>query len=164
MLAQDEARRTDQTTQQRAEAKPQRGVEVEDERESQQQADGGARRCRVGADLERNVGHRAHHLHRQGTNDDAQRETWHPIQVHQVEQEAVTQDGNDIGHEAALTKAHLVARPAVDLAIKEDAEARQDYREQINHEQHRQAERPGHQTQVAEEQQSQKCERRQVEG
>ena len=102
------------------------------------------------AHLEPNVGQGADDLQTEGADDDAHHEARHLEPLHQVEHQAVAKDGDDVGHKASLAAAHLMACPTVHLAIEEDAQPRQDNREEIDENQTRQAVGDTHQIEITE--------------
>ena len=132
MLAQDEAGAADHAAQQDAEAEPEGGVEGEDERESYQCSDETAGGCSMGADLDAVVDDGTDYLDGKCPDYDAEGKLGNVQFDEEIEQGRIARDAHDVGNESPLAAAHLVACPAIDLPVKQNAEVWQEDGEDID--------------------------------
>ena len=117
-------------TQQNGTAQPARGVEAKDERKGHKHADHPTRSGGVGRNLDPHVGQRTNNLDEQRRHDDRRDEVGNAEEFHQPIECTVAHDVHNVGHKSPFAVAHLVTRPAVEVAVEINCREREHPREE----------------------------------
>ena len=135
MLAQNHACRSHSSCQEQYEAEPPQGIEGEGYRIGHQRTCHTSDCRRMGADFPPYVDEGASHLygecHYQDDADDAGRvAVFHPEEATEI-----TQDGDDVRHDASLLPSHLMRSPTLYPAVEVDEQRWRYHRKQVDDEQ-----------------------------
>ena len=97
----------------------------------------------MGGNLPPHVDDGAHYLDEQCRHEDARHKAGDAQPRHEIIAGEVAEDGNGVGHHAALLDAYLQRRPALITVIEVDEQRGHEDGKQIDHAQHQQFVCPG---------------------
>ena len=143
-------------------AEPPGGVIAKDVAECHYAADGGAGSCHVYAESPAQVDDDADNHHYQCGEYDANHIPWDVEPTHHDKAEDVGHEVQSKGYEARLAAYHVVGSVAVDLTEQEYGERRQEDGEAVDQGQHSELVAQGHDAHVGEQEEYEKCQKRDV--
>jgi hypothetical protein len=151
VLKQNQARSTDETVDQNGYSNDYSGVEKKVKRKCYQNTYGGTRCSRVTTNLYEKVANSTKYLHNQATGYNTQGVFWHAHDIHDIQQDTIAQDRDDIGHKTPLAFTDIMVCPSINFAIQIDAKPWRRNSHDIDHRKHIKAKDPRCEAQITEE-------------
>ena len=164
MLAQNHTTGAEDAGKDQYHAKPPHGIEAEELAEHEEGTGHTADSSHMGGDLPPYIDQRTDNLNKQGRRDHRSHEMGDMQQVHQIDAEEITEDGDHIWNDTALLDAELYQVPPLIATVEMDEHCGQQDGEHIDERQHLKLIGPRHLTEVTEHEQCHQPHQWQVEG